>query len=395
MQMPENILVLIEKYHNGKITAAEKKTLDDWYHSYDDSLAEIHAGDHLTEQQLYDRIRKRLIVSTVSEEVDKTKKVSPKKYFAVAASVALLVFLSAGIYLIFSSKTETAVIVSKANQPPLNSTPIIPGGNKAVLILSDGSSVILDSSANGTITSQGNIEVVKLKNGLLAYNINGKLVTENDELFYNTISTPRGGQYQVTLSDGTNVWLNAASSIRFPVVFTGKERRIEITGEAYLEVAKNKAMPFIVEAASSEIQVLGTHFNVNAYTDETAIKTTLLEGSVKISAANNKQTARVLKPGQQLKDNRNGEVSVINKADTEEALAWKNGLFIFKSANVKEVMRQISRWYNVEVEYKGNVNLHFTGQLKRNEDVKDVFEKIALTEEVRFKIDGRKIIVSP
>ncbi|MFT3846547.1 MAG: FecR domain-containing protein [Lacibacter sp.] len=393
--MPENILVLIEKYHNGKITAAEKKTLDDWYHSYDDSFAEIHAGDHLTEQQLYDRIRKRLIVSTVSEEVDETKKVNRKKYFAVAASVALLVFLSAGIYFIFSSKTETAVIVSKANHPPVNSTPIIPGGNKAVLILSDGSSVILDSSANGTITSQGNIEVVKLKNGLLAYNINGKLVTENDELFYNTISTPRGGQYQVTLSDGTNVWLNAASSIRFPVVFTGKERRIEITGEAYLEVAKNALMPFIVEAASSEIQVLGTHFNVNAYTDETAIKTTLLEGSVKISAANNKQTARVLKPGQQLKDNRNGEVSIINKADTEEALAWKNGLFIFKSANVKEVMRQISRWYNVEVEYKGNVNLHFTGQLKRNEDVKDVFEKIALTEEVRFKIDGRKIIVSP
>jgi ferric-dicitrate binding protein FerR (iron transport regulator) len=231
----------------------------------------------------------------------------------------------------------------------------------------------------------------------LTYTIAGLQVTEKDAAFYNTITTPRGGQYQVTLSDGTKVWLNAASSIRFPVLFTGNERKVEITGEAYFEVAKNVSKPFKVKTISSEVEVLGTHFNVNAYDDEAVAKTTLLEGLVKVSVpqTGGKLAARFLQPGQQSGITKDGRISVLNNADTEEAVAWKNGRFQFRSADLKSILRQISRWYDVDVVYKGNVDLHFTGQLTRDDYVSKVFDKLALTGEVHFKIEGKKIIVSP
>lgn len=386
MQIPENILVLIEKYQKGQLTTTEKQTLDEWYHSFEDTMAEVNTSEELSELQLYERIKNRLLVTIdINKEAEPGKTSKRKTYLAVAAAVAFLALLSTGAYYLLFSNGNAKELAKQDKQVQKAIAPIIPGGNKAILTLADGSTVVLDSTDNGTISEQGNIKVKKLKNGLLAYEINGKFITENDELFYNTISTPRGGQYQVTLSDGTNVWLNAASSIRFPVVFVGKERKVEITGEAYMEVAKNKEKPFKVKAGSSEIEVLGTHFNVNAYDDEASIKTTLLEGAVKISAGENNQAIKYLKPGQQSSVNKNGNVAVMNNADIEEAVAWKNGLFIFKSTDVKTIMRQISRWYNVDVEYKGNVNLHFTGQLTRNEDVKEVFEKIALTDEVHFE----------
>ncbi len=215
-----------------------------------------------------------------------------------AAAAAVIIILGLSVYFfINNSKQQEKPIVEKIPQQQNND--LSPGGNKAVLTLADGSTIILDSAANGLLTHQGNIKIQKLDNGLLAYAINGKLITENDQAFYNTISTPRGGQYQITLSDGTKVWLNAASSIRFPVVFTGNERRVEITGEAYFEVAKNAAKPFKVNAANSEIEVLGTHFNVNSYEDEAAIRTTLLEGSVKVSVPSSPHQSSVIMPGQQ------------------------------------------------------------------------------------------------
>jgi ferric-dicitrate binding protein FerR (iron transport regulator) len=199
------------------------------------------------------------------------------------------------------------------------------------------------------------------------------------------------------LADGTKVWLNAASSVRFPVAFTGKERKVEITGEAYFEVAKDKTKPFRVKANSSEIEVLGTHFNVNAYDDEASIKTTLLEGKVKISVpvSGRKSSYKSLFPGEQAEISKDGKIKVKGHADTEEAVAWMNGHFQFKSADIKTVLRQIARWYDVEIEYRGNIDLHFTGQLTRNENVSKVLNELMLTGEVHFKIDGRKIIVSP
>ncbi len=388
MQIPENILVLIERYQNGKITAEEQHQLNEWYHSFNDEKIKFTGNE--TEQQLADRIKNRLLETIRLEQAVLPQR---RKWLIPAAAAIVLLLLSFGAYMMISSKPQKNETAKKDTPDTRYKGDIKPGGNKALLILADGSTIILDSAANGTISEQGSIKVQKLDNGLLAYSVNGKMITEKDEAFYNTISTPRGGQYQVTLSDGSKVWLNAASSIRFPVVFIGKERKVEITGEAYFEVAKNKTMPFKVKAGTSEVEVLGTHFNINSYEDETSIKTTLLEGSVKVSAAN--QLPKLLKPGQQAGINKTGRIDIMSGVDTEEAIAWKNGLFIFNSSDVKSIMRQISRWYNVDVEYRGNVNLHFTGQLTRNEDVAKVFEKIALTGEVHFKIDGKKIIVSP
>ncbi|HKZ67632.1 MAG TPA: FecR domain-containing protein, partial [Chitinophagaceae bacterium] len=320
-----------------------------------------------------------------------------RKWRKTIAAAMILIIATTGTYLLFLSKSPKQTIVkTEATKPQFNND-ITPGGNKAVLSLANGSAIVLDSASNGIISQQGNIQVQKPVNGLLAYSRNGKQVTENGEILYNTITTPRGGQYQVTLADGTKVWLNAASSIRFPVTFRGPERKVEITGEAYFEVAKNNAMPFKVNAASSQIEVLGTHFNINAYDDEASVKTTLLEGLVKISVPSlvSRQSQKILQPGQQSGITKDGKIIVTDNADTEEAVAWKNGRFQFTGADLKNILRQISRWYDVDIEYEGNVNLHFTGQLTRNANVLRLFEQLELTNEVHFKIDGKRIIVSP
>jgi transmembrane sensor len=395
MRLPKDIIILIEKYFSGKITQEERARLNEWYHSFNDSEVELTADENETEQHISNQIKNRLL-ETIHKENPKVASRPRRKWHVPAAAAIILVILSFGIYFIFSPKSYNQEIAKAAPVNTIQKNDIAPGGNKAVLTLADGSSIILDSASNGTLSQQGNIKIQKLANGLVSYNLNGKQVTENDEAFYNTISTPRGGQYQVTLADGTKVWLNAASSIRFPVVFAGKERKVVITGEAYFEVAKNKDMPFKVEANSSEVEVLGTHFNVNAYADEASIKTTLLEGKVKVSipALAGDQSPKYLLPGQQADINREGKINVLENADTEEAVAWMRGLFQFKSSDLQSILRQIARWYDVDVEYKGKINLHFTGQLTRNENVSKVFEKLALTGEVHFKIDGKQIIVS-
>lgn len=394
MQIPENILQLIEKYQAGTASADEKRLLNEWYYAYNDETSEIEPDYELTEPELEARIKQRILV-TIRQE-NRIEKPVVRRKWRFAAAAAIIFALIAGTYFLIVRKppNQESTIAEKGKPSPND---IVPGGDKAVLTLVDGSQIILDSTSNGLITSQGNVQVKKLNNGQLAYIINGTEVTENDAAFYNTISTPRGGQYQVTLADGSKVWLNAASSIRFPVLFTGKERNVEITGEAYLEVAKNREKPFKVKAGKSEIEVLGTHFNVNAYDDEPAIRTTLLEGLVKVTSKGSvsAQTPVFLQPGQQSGINKEGRISVVKNPDVEEVLAWKNGRFQFNSADLKTILRQISRWYDVDVIYKGNANLHFTGQLTRNDNVSKVFEKLAMTGEVHFKIEGRKIIVTP
>lgn len=393
MRIPENILVLIEKYQSGTATNDELRQLNEWYHVYDDQEAELLTGK--SEEQLSTDIRNRLLQTIQQAPVYPLQ--SSRRRWHIAAAAILLLLITAAVYQLTTADSSTINSTLAETTAGSVVTDLAPGGNKAILRLADGSAIILDSAADGTLTEQGNIKVEKLSNGLLAYTVGGKQLNTSDAAFYNTISTPRGGQYQVTLSDGTKVWLNAASSIRFPVFFAGNERRVEITGEAYFEVAKNISKPFKVKTNASEIEVLGTHFNINAYEDEAAVKTTLLEGMVKVSVpgTGGKSNSRFLQPGQQSGISKEGSISVLNNADTEEALAWKNGRFQFKSADIKSILRQISRWYDVDVIYKGNVNLHFTGQLKRDEYVSKVFEKLALTGEVHFKIEGKKIIVSP
>jgi transmembrane sensor len=395
MQIPENILVLIGKYQKGTATSAEKLRLNEWYHSFSDTDIELTLNENISEQQLADRIKIRLLETILINEEPAVN--TARRRWQISAAAAVILIISAGTYFMFSTKSSNQGIVNVTSTKHQLANDIAPGGNKALLTLANGSTIILDSAANGTISQQGNIKVQKLDNGLLTYTVNGKQVTENDEAFYNTISTPRGGQYQVTLADGTKVWLNAASSIRFPVMFTGAERKVEITGETYFEVVKNKTMPFKVKTATSEVEVLGTHFNVNAYNDEPSVKTTLLEGSVKVSNQSfiAKAATQYLEPGQQAAILKSGKITVIDRADIEEVMAWKNGRFQFKSSDLQSILRQIARWYDVDIEYRGNVNLHFTGQLTRNDYVSKVFEKLALTGEVHFKVEGKKIIVSP
>lgn len=393
MKVPENIVRLIEKYQSGTATKEELQELNGWYHSFAEDEVEVISDK--SETALTEGIHQRLLefIRQTSLPVIGNRR---KRWYYAAAAV-LLLGIAGAIYQLLDDNTSPPGIAVQPAPSVLPVNDIAPGGDKAVLQLADGSTIILDSASNGLLTSQGSIKVEKQSNGLLVYTINGKQISESDEAFYNTITTPRGGQYQVTLSDGTRVWLNAASSIRFPVLFTGTDRKVMITGEAYFEVAKNATRPFKVKTGRSEIEVLGTHFNVNAYDDEPAVKTTLLEGLVKVSVADaaGKPKARFLKPGQQSGITGNGEISVLNNADLEEAVAWKNGRFQFRSADLKTVLRQISRWYDVDVEYKGNVNLHFTGQLIRDDYVSRVFEKLALTGVVHFRIEGKKIIVSP
>lgn len=263
-----------------------------------------------------------------------------------------------------------------------------PGGNKAVLTLGNGSTIVLDSAHNGTIAQQGTAQVLKPGSNNITYTSN----SSTPELVYNTLTTPRGGQYSVRLSDGTIVWLNAASSIRFPATFTGRERQVEVTGEAYFEVAKDARRVFKVTVNDMQVLVLGTHFNVMAYADEKMIKTTLLEGAVKVSRQGQ---AVVLKPGQQAQSGATGTIHLASGVDINEVIAWKNNLFWFENADIRSVMRQVARWYNVEVEVRGDIALHFTGSIPRNVNVSRVFEILQEAGSIHYMITKDKIIVSP
>ena len=298
-----------------------------------------------------------------------------------AAAIILLIGAGAAFWL-----TQRHPEPSPANGNRLVQNDVGPGSDKAVLTLSDGTTIYLDSAAKGAIAQQGNSSIVKQANGGISYHLKG---AATEGIMMNTMHTPRGGQYRLVLPDGTQVWLNAASSITYPVAFTGKERKVRITGEAYFEVAKNKELPFIVNVDDkSSIEVLGTHFNVNSYADENAIRTTLLEGSVTVNGA-------VLKPGQQARIN--GErLTVLNNTDIDKVMAWRNGLFNFEDASLEEVMRQLARWYDVDIIYeKGIPDIRFGGEISRNIQLSNLLKVLARAD-VKFRIEeGHRLVVLP
>jgi ferric-dicitrate binding protein FerR (iron transport regulator) len=255
--------------------------------------------------------------------------------------------------------------------------------------------VYLDSSETGLLASQAGMRLEKKDDGSIVYQSTPGVTEPVDAMLYNEIRTPRGGQYQVVLSDGTHVWLNAETTLRFPVSFKGRERKVDLSGEAYFEVAKDAGRPFRVMTTGSLVEVYGTHFNVNAYADEASVRTTLLEGSVAVGAAVGGSPGKVqmLSPGQQASVKVDGSVEVDDRADTEEAIAWKNGRFQFNSADIRSIMRQIARWYDAEVVFEGHPELHFTGQITRRDEVSRVLQMMEMTGEVRFRIEGRRIYV--
>lgn len=301
------------------------------------------------------------------------------KWWRIAAAAAILVFLVGGYLLVTNKRNAEPVIVNNLEND------VSPGLYKAKLTLADGSTIVLDSAGLGELAKQGNTSIVN-KDGQLVYNPSG--ITK--DVLYNTLSTAKGETYSMTLSDGSKVWLNSASSIRFPVAFYGNERLVETTGEVYIKVAKNTAQPFIASTNGMQVLALGTEFNINSYSDEETISTTLIEGSVKVSK---ETSAIILKPGQQTVLNNNGHLSAATAVNINEIIAWKDGWFHFESADLKTILRQFERWYDVEVIYEGAVkNRKFFTVIKRSSTLKNVLELLQ-DNDISYRIEGKKLFV--
>jgi hypothetical protein len=386
---------LVKKYLDDKASKKEIHFIEQYYDHFGKEEDVTNTLSAVEIKKLEDEIKGNINTRILKMERKKGAVISRSSFLGWAAAAAILIFIPASIYLLYNH-TVQKYPVALNDQAGRFKNDVAPGGDKAILILGDGSKVVLDNTRNGSIGQQGNSKVLKIDAGKLAYNAQSTIKNGEPKILFNTISTPRGGQYQVELSDGTKVWLNASSSLYFPTSFVaGKERVVELKGgEAYFEVAKNKTMPFKVKVNKMDIQVLGTHFNVMAYNDEHAIKTTLLEGSVKINThLDNK--AVYLQPGQQAQLDNHGDVNVSQNVDIDLAVAWKNGFTAFKSADIATIMRQVGRWYDVDVVYEGVIpERTFTGKISRNANLSDLLRLLEVSK-IHFKIDGRKIIVFP
>lgn len=393
----------IERYQQGTLTADEalvlQQMLEQPEHRYalesllDEELKAWEASD-IEFPGVTERVQQQ-----VQQQISKDGAVTPvhrihllrTAWFRYAAAV--LVLIATGIVLWFSNQQHTVdkPVASGEVEPDIQ-----PHRGAALLTLADGRTIVLDSAANGELASQGGAQIVKLDNGQLQY-IPGNAAAANGEVLYNTISTPAGTQYQLSLSDGTRVWLNVASSITYPTVFSGKQRSVKVTGEAYFEVAKNKDRPFVAEVNNQfSIQVLGTAFNVKAYGNENNYKTTLLEGSVQIVNHTGPANPVLLKPGEQAQVNQAGNIAVVKNVDQEKVIAWKNGLFNFNNASLDEVMREIARWYDIEVVYEPHIpHLEFVGKISRDLSLSQVLNGLKGTG-FNFRItEGRKLIITP
>lgn len=404
--MEKNAQKLLSKYKKGTCSREEVALVNRWYadEAAKQEMPEGPANPLQEEQLIWNRIRAAIPLSQQLPGALLEKKpyaIISFKWITIAASLILL--LSVGFY-IYNYTYHS----HEAQMARLRAHDIKPGGNKAMLTLADGTQIALNDQANGEIAKQAGASITKTANGQLIYTVKDN---PTGEVTSNTISTPRGGQYQVNLPDGTKVWLNAMSSLTFPTVFTGNRRLVRLKGEGYFEVAKleikegpenkdeAKKMPFVVVTDQQMVMVLGTHFNVNSYADEGSTKTTLLEGSVSVGSAAHREIPKALIKIVTLKPNQQAEFSnghlKVQPADVEEVVAWKNGRFKFSNENIESLMRKIARWYDVDIEYKGKISKEgFGGQVSRSRNVSEVLEVLQLTRLVHFEIEGRRIIVS-
>lgn len=340
----------------------------------------------------WDNIASQILAADRPETTDNIIPLRPQRRLRWIPAAAAVLALAVGLFWLLRPPARKPAM--EASVPVVHD--VAPGGNKAMLTLADGTELPLDSAASGALTQQGHTRIIQSAGGQLLYTASA---CQPDILQYNTLRTPRGGQFQVTLPDGTKVWLNAASSLKYPVAFKGSSRQVELNGEAYFEVARNTAMPFKVTVRtgqhndSMDVAVLGTQFNIMAYADETVIKTTLLEGAVKVSRHGN---SKQLAPGQGAQlDKQQDLLSLQQHVNTEEAVAWKNGYIQLEGNDIASVMRMIARWYNVDVVFTAPVPAHFRGIIPRNVPVSQVLKILEMTGEVHFEIKDRQIIVSP
>jgi transmembrane sensor len=374
---------ILSKYNNGEANIDEKRFLERFYNLFeveDDPITEVNEAEY---EHLKESIKNAIDEKIVDDKNEVTIKFKPF-WFNAAAAVIVLFLMTYGSYKLLKTDKVTRIEVSKNNDQS-----IIPGGNKAVLTLADGTQLILDEASKGEVARQAGVVITKAADGRIIY----KTVRSNStvqQLLQNTIATPKGGQYQVILPDGSSVWLNSASSITYPTSFSGKERLVLLKGEAYFEVAKNKKMPFKVRSGQQTVEVLGTHFNVNAYDDEPHMETTLLEGSVKLMSPVN---STFIVPGEQGVVSETGTI-IKHMVDVDKEVAWKNGLFSFEGQDIHAIMRQISRWYNIDVIYDKNLPQEkYYGEIERSSRLENVFKILELNSVV-FTLQGKTVLVS-
>lgn len=401
--MPDNqnrLVDLLEKYSSNTITETEflefceivKQPENENILKENVEIGLYHSTFLSIDKGQLDKMLGEVLRQVQDDRSRKTERlVTPVRRMAKRwqwAAACIVILLGMGAYLLLYNKAAKPDKIVKTEEERFKND-VDPGKYKAKLTLSDGREIVLDSANFGELAKQGNT-VVMNKDGQLVYSRVASAPSRNDEVMYNTLSTARGETYISVLPDGTKVWLNSASAIKFPVAFTGNERKVEIIGEAYFEVAHNAVTPFIVKDVSraTAVQVLGTHFNVNTYPDETVMKVTLLEGSVKVSKG---ASTSLLKPGQQAQVT--NEVKVVNGVNLDEVMAWKNGAFYFNGTDIKAVMKQVERWYDVEVNYEAPIVERFGGSIPRDVTISKLLKMLELTDHVHFKVEGKKITV--
>lgn len=386
---PEEFIKLYEKYISGLCSPDEEKLLfnnkDAFKLRSENEIDGVFENDNLNDNGIKDRVYQGILQTISKEEstfdIEKSKPLFRRLWWVAAA----ILLLSVSVGILFSNN-----MFFSDKQELFTSLPITPGKDKAVLILADGSKIQLDAVKSGVLSTEGKTKIRKAEDGTLVYEASSD-IKGTASLALNTIVIPRGGKYQVKLPDGSWVWLNSESTLVFPATFSGNERLVELKGEAYFEVAKNKEKPFRVETNSMNIEVLGTHFNISAYGISNLAKTTLLEGSVRLRDKLNGTV--VLKPGEQGVATANG-IGVSN-VKVQEVIAWKNGYFVFRDNTIQEIMAQLARWYDVDVEYRGKANVNsFGGIYSKNKELPELLKSLELTGLVHFKIEGRRIIVT-
>ncbi|WP_214225954.1 FecR family protein [Pedobacter sp. B4-66] len=378
----EKVLEILNKYEKATISPVEKEFLNAYFNIFElnpDYTSELNKDE---EEILNLRLKNK--INQAIDQSDHSYSSSVKKLNIIWVAIAATLIFVTFITFYSNKKASDNNNINSGNEVAIN---IPPGGNKAILTLSNGSKILLTDAENGEISNKSGIKITKTGDGELVYEITGKV--ENETKALNTIETPRGGQYKINLPDGTKVWLNAESSLKFPIAFESiGNRLVELSGEAYFEVAHNKDQPFIVKTSKQELEVLGTTFNINTYENESFTTTTLLEGSVKITHDN--QT-KVIKKGQEAKVRDDIKVEPAH----DNAVAWKNGIISFTNADIRTIMRQVSRWYDINVKYEGEIPARlFTGEVSRQANLSELIG-ILETSKIKFKLDNKTITVMP
>ena len=373
---------LLSKYFYKTATVDEQKVLfelleeDIYKEQVLAIMAELYAGDWDALEDI--DFNRQVILEEILSSYSERKVVPWKKWAAYSASIVLVL----GIWF-FIQKDGT----NRARTELVQTQDIPAGGNKAILTLDNGTKIILDSLSEGSVLEEGSIRIVKSDDGQLTYEMSSG---DNTVLTYNTIKTPTGGFYQVILPDGTHVWLNAESSLRFPTMFKGPDRKVELTGEGYFEVAKNAEQPFIVSVGETQVKVLGTHFNVNAYALAKGVNTTVLEGRVAVGIG---ETVQHVNPGQQLKWYKNRPAVLLENVDLSQEVAWKHGYFCQNSIPLRDLMEEVKRWYGVQVEYEAPINPEFVIRIRKDVSLGQLLTVLELTGEVKFNLTNKTLKV--